>query len=446
MLCANRRGGARNFAGAQNTVKNQTYEAPWGLALLLLAANSLSFVDRMLLTLLVGPIRTELAISDTQISLLHGLAFASFYALAGLPLGRLADTWHRPRLMATGIALWSVMTSACGFAANFGLMFAARTGVAVGEASLSPAAISLLSERFPSTMAARAIAVFQSGIFVGTALSMLGGGLLLGWFQAHPLPGPLAELSPWRSVFVIVGAPGLLIALCLLLVREPREGRLQLPGVHTSLQGTLAHVFRAGRLYGGHFLAFTAITILAYGSISWMPSVLVRVHGIATPEAGLLLGVALLVAGPLGVMSSGILVDALAKRKIASGPMLATLVSVALLAIAVPAYALAPSLEAVRIAAFGLAFAQSFPYGIASASLAMVAPPALRGQLVALYLMISNLIGLTLGPLLVAVMTDNYFRDDNSVGLSLALLPLLTTPLALAGVALCWGPYRRANV
>lgn len=415
---------------------------PWGLALLLLAANSLSFVDRMLLTLLIGPIRAELDISDTAISLLHGLAFASFYALAGLPLGRLADTWHRPRLMALGIALWSAMTSTCGFAANFATMFAARTGVAVGEASLSPAAISLLSERFPSAMAARAIAVFQSGIFVGTALAMLGGGLLLGWFESHPLP--LAELSPWRSVFVVVGAPGLLIALCLLLVREPRQNA-HTRAAQMSLQNTLAHVFGAGRLYGGHFLAFTAITILAYGSLSWMPSVLVRAHHLPAPEVGLLLGIALLIAGPLGVMTSGILVDALAKRKVASGPMLAALTSTILLAVAVPAYALAPDLEAARIAAFGLAFAQSFPYGIASASLAIVAPPALRGQLVALYLMISNLVGLTLGPLLVALMTDNYFRDDNAVGLSLSLLPLLTTPLAIAGILLCWGPYRRAK-
>ncbi|MEQ1488991.1 MAG: MFS transporter [Terricaulis sp.] len=427
-------------------MKTQAFgAAPWGLALLLLAANSLSFVDRMLLTLLVGPIRAELGVSDTAISLLHGLAFALFYALAGLPLGRLADTGHRPRLMATGIALWSVMTSACGFAANFATMFIARTGVAVGEASLSPAAISLLSERFPSTMAARAIAVFQSGIFVGTALSMLGGGLLLAWFESHPLPGPLADLSPWRSVFVVVGAPGLLIALALLLVRETRVKQTNAQADRVSVRAALAHILGAGRLYFGHVLAFTAITILAYGSISWMPSVLVRVHGLQTSEVGLLLGFALLIAGPLGVMSSGVLVDALAKRRIASGPMLAALVSVVLLAIAVPAYALAPNLESARIAAYGLAFAQSFPYGIASASLAIVAPAALRGQLVALYLMISNLLGLTLGPLLVALLTDNVFRDDAAVGLSLSVLPLLTTPLAIAGILLCWGPYRRAN-
>ncbi|MDX2274327.1 MAG: MFS transporter [Hyphomonadaceae bacterium] len=418
--------------------------APWGLALLLLAANSMSFVDRMLLTLMVGPIRAELGISDTAISLLHGLAFASFYAIAGLPLGRLADTWHRPRLMALGVTLWSAMTSSCGFASNFAMMFAARTGVAVGEASLSPAAISLLSERFPKTMAARAIAVFQSGIFVGTALAMLGGGLLFAWFEDNSSLPPLVSLSPWRWVFIAVGAPGLIVAIALLFVGEPRSTATATPSP-ISFGATMSHIFSHARLYGGHFLAFTAITILAYGSISWMATVLVRAHDLATPDAGFLLGSALLIAGPLGVLCSGALLDILAKREVAAGPMFAALVSVVLLAVAVPIYALAPDIDSARLAALGLAFAQSFPYGVASASLAMVAPPALRGQIIALYLMISNLVGLTFGPLLVALMTDSYFHDDDAIGQSLALLPLLTTPVAIAGVLLCWGPYRRVN-
>lgn len=418
--------------------------APWGLAILLLAANSLSFVDRMLLTLLVGPIRAELGISDTAISLLHGLAFASFYALAGLPLGRLADSWRRPQLMAIGVMLWSLMTSACGLAANFAVMFAARTGVAVGEASLSPAAISLLSERFPKTLAARAIAVFQSGIFVGTALAMLGGGLLLAWLEHAAIANIVPSLSPWRLVFILTGVPGLFIAALLLFIHEPRSTAAVAPAP-ISFRAAMAYIFSHARLYGGHFLAFTAITILAYGSISWMASALVRTHDLSTSDAGLLLGIALLIAGPLGVMSSGALVDILAKKHVASGPMITALISVVVLAVAVPMYALAPSLDAARYAAFGLAFAQSFPYGVASASLAMIAPPALRGQLVALYLMISNLVGLTLGPLLVALMTDYYFHNDSAVGQSLALLPLLTTPLALAGILICWTPYKRAN-
>lgn len=418
--------------------------APWGLALLLLIANAMSFVDRMLLTLMVGPVRAELGISDTAISLLHGFAFAAFYAAAGLPLGRLADRGDRPRLMTAGVAAWSAMTMACGVAMNFGALFAARVGVAIGEASLSPAAVSLISDRFARPLVSRAIAVFQSGIFIGMALAMLCGGALLQWFEAHPPTGLLTGFAPWRLAFMAIGAPGLLVAFSLAFIREPRRDRAAPERRPTSIRKALGHVAGNARLYGGHFLTFTAITILAYGSLSWMASVLVRVHGVSTPEAGYRLGWALMIAGPLGVMASGALADAFAKRGLASGPMFTALISAVLLAIAAPLFSLAPTLSMAFAAAFFLAFAQSFPYGIASASLAVVTPEELRGQVTALYLMISNLFGLTLGPLAVALMTDRLFHSDAAVGHSLALLPLATTPLALAGLALCWSPYRKA--
>ena len=418
--------------------------APWGLAALLLAANAVSFVDRMLLTLMVAPVRADLGISDTAISLLHGFAFAAFYAAAGLPLGRLADQKDRSRLMSAGVSAWSVMTMACGFAMNFGGLFLARVGVAVGEASLSPAAISLISDRFARPLVARAIAVFQSGIFIGMALAMLGGGALLQWFEAHPPTGIFAGLAPWRMAFITVGSPGLLIAALLLFVREPRRDVSAASRPATSIRTALSYVRQNARLYAGHFLAFTAITILAYGSLTWMASVLVRVHALPTPVAGFRLGWALLLAGPLGVMASGALADSFAKRGLASGPMLTALISALLLAIAAPLFALAPTLQIALGASFLLAFAQSFPYGIASASLAVVTPEAYRGQVIALYLVVSNLFGLTLGPLAVALMTDRLFMNDAAVGHSLALLPLATTPLALAGLALCWKPYRKA--
>jgi len=422
----------------------QSGRAPWGLALLLLVANAMSFVDRMLLTLMVAPVRADLGISDTAISLLHGFAFAAFYAAAGLPLGRMADRGNRSRLMAAGVTAWSAMTMSCGFALNFGSLFLARIGVAVGEASLSPAAVSLISERFARPLVSRAIAVFQSGIFIGMALAMLGGGAMLQWFEANPATGPFEGFPPWRMAFITIGAPGLLVAALLLFVREPRRDGAGADRPPTSTRMALGYVRQHARMYAGHFLAFTAITVLAYGSLSWMATVLVRGHGVPTPVAGFKLGLALLVAGPLGVIASGILADSFAKRRLASGPMLTALVSVLLLAVATPTFALAPDLQFALAAAFLLAFAQSFPYGIASASLAVVTPDAYRGQVTALYLMISNLFGLTLGPLAVALMTDRVFMNDESVGLSLALLPLATTPLALAGLALCWKPYREA--
>jgi MFS family permease len=433
----------------ENKMNNEQIQsrAPWALAYLLLLANIMSFIDRMLLTLLVKPIRAELMITDTQISLLHGLAFAVFYALFGLPLGRLADSVNRPKLISGGIGLWSAMTAACAAATSFVGLFVARIGVAIGEATLSPAAISLLAEKFPKQLVARAIGVFQSGIFIGSGLALLAGGSLLGWLEKHDLSnlGPLSGLSPWRLVFLCVGAPGILLAIAFLFVSDKNRSTPKLAqSAATPFKDAVKYVLQNKSLYFGHILTFTAITILAYGSLSWMPTVMVRSHDVATAQVGLYLGVIMLVAGPMGVMFSSWLLDSFVKNKKQNGLVTIALIAAVLLGVAVPAYALAPNLGMALAAACLLAFAQSFPYGIASSALTMVTPAHFRGQIIALYLMISNLFGLTLGPLLVARMTDGYFHDDAMIKYSLALLPLLTVPFAFIGVAVCRAPFKKA--
>jgi len=418
------------------------------LALLLMSANTLSFIDRTVMALLVDPIRSDLHISDTQISLLQGLAFALFYAAFGLPLGQAADRGNRPILMSAGVGIWSVMTAGCGLAANFWGLFLARMGVAVGEAALAPAAVSILSDRFPQRLVARALAVFQSGIFIGSALALICGGALLGWLKSSNgliFPG-IGRLADWRVVFIAVGAPGLVLVLALLAVREPRR-RVD-PDTAARLRPTISQalrwIWRRRRLYGAHFTGFTLITILAYGALAWTPTVMIRRFGVPPGAAGLDLGLILLAAGPVGVFSSGWLIDRLLVKGLVEGPILAALAGVVLFAFALPAYALAPGVGAAMGAATLLAFAQSYPYGIASASLALVTPPELRGQVTALYLLISNLLGLSLGPLLVALMTEHVFHNDQCVGVSLAILPCLTAPFAIAALWSCRKPYAEA--
>ena len=421
---------------------------PWALAALLMLANTFSFIDRTLLTLLVAPIRAELGISDTMISLLHGFTFAALYALMGLPLGRWADRGDRPTLMAGGVTLWSGMTVASGLASSLGGLAVARAGVAVGEASLAPAAVSLLAERMPQRAIARAIALFQSGIFVGSAAALFIGGALLRLLEQmdRTALGPLASYSPWRLVFIAVGAPGLLIAILLLMVHEPRRAlaAAQQRAPSATLRQTIAYLSAHRHLYGWHVIAFTAITILAYGAMAWMPTVLVRSHGVSTATAGLWLGAVLLLAAPAGVMISGLLVDRALAQGRGDGPMRVALGGLVLLAIAVPAFALAPRFGLAIAADIPLAFGLGFPYGIASGSLALVTPAHLRGQVVALYLLISNLIGLSLGPLLIALCTDHLFQRDTAVHYSLALLPLLTVPLAAFALNRARAPFARA--
>lgn len=419
----------------------------WGLATLLLVANTFSFVDRTLLTLLVAPIRAELGVSDTTISLLHGLAFAVLYAVMGLPLGRWADRGDRPRLMAGGVALWSAMTVASGTASSVGVLAVARAGVAVGEASLAPAAVSLLAERMPRRLVARAIALFQSGIFLGSALALMVGGILLKWLESIDASalGPLAGLAPWRVVFILVGAPGLAIAALLLFVQEPR--RRQAPSTRdrpVTLRETFTWVTTRRGAYGWHVVAFTAITVLAYGAMAWMPTTLVRAHGVSTANAGLWLGAILIVAAPLGVVASGALVDAQLARGRGDAPIMVALGGLSLLAICIPVYALAPDTMTALLVYVPLAFGLGFPYGVASGALALITPSQLRGQVTALYLLISNLIGLTLGPLIVALITDKVFMEDAAVKYALALLPLLTMPIAGVALLCARKPYAAA--
>jgi MFS family permease len=185
-----------------------------------------NFIDRQILSILVGDIKRDLGVSDAQIGFLYGTAFAVFYALFGIPLGRLADSWYRGRLMAMGLALWSSMTALSGFANSFGALAAARIGVGIGEASASPAAYSMISDNFPKERRATALSIYSSGLYIGGALALpLGAAVVSRWTAAYPNPdaAPLG-LAGWQAAFIAVGLPGLLLALWVLTLREPQRG------------------------------------------------------------------------------------------------------------------------------------------------------------------------------------------------------------------------------
>lgn len=198
----------------------------WYALFVLVLVYIVNFVDRQILSILVGDIKRDLQVSDAQIGFLYGTAFAVFYALFGIPLGRLADSWYRGRLMAMGLALWSSMTAFSGFANSFGMLAAARIGVGIGEASASPAAYSMISDNFPKERRATALSIYSSGLYIGGALSLpIGGFVVSRWTTAYPDPAsaPLG-LSGWQAAFLAVGLPGLLLALWVLTLREPQRG------------------------------------------------------------------------------------------------------------------------------------------------------------------------------------------------------------------------------
>lgn len=204
----------------------------WYALFVLVLVYALNFIDRQILSILAEDIKRDLGLQDAQIGFLYGTAFAVFYALFGIPLGRLADSWYRGRLMAIGLALWSSMTALSGFANSFTMLAVARVGVGIGEASASPAAYSMISDYFPKERRATALSIYSSGLYIGGGLSLPIGGLILSrWNLAYPNPAyaPLG-LAGWQAAFLGVGLPGLLLALWVLSLREPQRGASD--GVH----------------------------------------------------------------------------------------------------------------------------------------------------------------------------------------------------------------------
>lgn len=217
----------------------------WYVLFILVLVYILNFVDRQILSILANDIKRDLSLTDADLGFLYGTAFAVFYALFGIPLGRLADSWHRVRLMSAGLALWSVMTAVSGLSRTGGQLTAARIGVGVGEATASPAAYSLISDYFPQRLRATALSIYSSGIFLGGGLSLLIGGTIVErWNAAFPFGGPLG-LVGWQAAFMAVGLPGICLAGLVATLREPVRGAidgLPAPDAERPFKGFLAEL------------------------------------------------------------------------------------------------------------------------------------------------------------------------------------------------------------
>jgi MFS family permease len=415
----------------------------WAAVAVLLVAYVFSFIDRQILNLLVRPIRRDFAISDTQMSLLMGFSFAVFYTVCGLPLGRLADSRSRRGLIAVGIFFWSLMTAGCGLARHYGQLMLCRFGVGVGEATLSPSAYSLLADSFPKERRATAISVYSMGIYLGSGLAFLLGGVIIRWADSRgevqlPL---LGEVRSWQLIFFILGLAGMLFSVAVLAIREPARQGVG-AGAPIPLREVARYLWANRSTVLCHNVGFALLAFAGYGSAAWVPTFFIRTHDWSAASVGIVYGSIVAVCGALGIVCGGRLAD----RMLHSGRPDATLRVGLFAALAsIPLSVLFPLPADARVAVALLAplvFFLSMPFGVAPAAIQEVMPNALRGQASALYLFVVNLLGLGLGPTAVALLTDYVFRDDRAVGSSL----LIVTAVAEVGAAvLLWKglkPYR----
>ena len=417
----------------------------WYVVIILLFAYVTSFLDRTILTLLVEPIRESLNITDLQLSLLHGFAFAVFYVSLGVPIARFADSHNRVKLISAGVLVWSVMTAFCGLARNFTHMFLARVGVGIGEATLSPAAYSIISDYFPVEKRPRAFSVYQTGIYVGMGLAMIIGGYVIAVVPSINMPfyGPM---EPWQVVFLLVGLPGLLVFLLLRTIREPqRKGMMVDAEGNTaiSFREVLSFIIERRGAYGYVIGGVAAKSLAFYGVAAWLPTYFMRTFGWDAQTIGLWYGLASIIFGVIGINTGSTVSVWLRNRGYSDANLRiclgaeACLIPIGILA------SLMPTPELSMLFYCGFIFFASFSVGCQAAALQEITPNQLRAQVSAIYLFCTNMVGIGFGPTFIAFFTDVVFKNDALVGYSMSIAVAFACPI---GVFLFWRglkPYRK---
>ena len=432
---------------------NQIYA--WYVVGVLVLAYTFSFIDRQILSLLVQPMKHDLAISDTQMSLLQGFAFAIFYTLMGLPIGRMVDHRRRVTIITAGVFIWSLMTVLCGTAKAYWQLFIYRMGVGVGEAALSPAAYSMIADYVPPKRMGLALGVYGMGVYIGAGLALVIGAeviALVSGMQTTMLPG-LGEIYPWQIVFFAVGLPGILIAAWIWTLREPaRRSFQQAPSPHPHintataipLPEVLAYMRANWIALTCHNMAYAFSAMAIYGLAAWIPTFFIRTHGWTVVEAGRGYGWIIVIFGTAGVVIGGLISDFLASRGIRHGRML----TIAATGLAAAPFALAYPLVANPYAALALlvpaTFFASLITGASPAAIQELMPNQMRGFASAVMLFAGNIIGLGLGPTSVALVTDYVYENEQMLRYSLAYVPfgilLASSAIGFAGLK----PYRKS--
>lgn len=418
----------------------------WTAAIMLMIANTLAFVDRQALALLVQPIKNDLQVSDTAMSLLYGLSFTLFYVLVGIPVARLADRSNRRNIVAGAVFIWSLATTACGLARNFPSLFLARIAVGAGEGGLGPAAYSMLSDLFPKNRLPAAMGVYQMGIYVGGALALVLGGLIATKIppsQDIVLP-VLGAIKGWHVIFLMLGVPGMLLAIPLLALPEPKRQGEAAAAPKVPLGQFFAQLRRHWMVYFGVGIGFALMILVGNATGAWIPAFLERKFGMTTAQIGASYGPLVFFCGVSGTLAGGFFASFLRGRGYALGNLQAALIGfIALIPVTI-AFPLVSS-ASISLALIGaMNFFAGFNFGGGLAALQEITPNRMRALVSSCYMLLVNLIGAAGGPLAIALVTDFWFKDPAQLPNAISMVCAIASPLSLIALLIGLRGYRRA--
>lgn len=414
------------------------------LALVRLSAQ----LDLGILSLLVEPIKRDLHLSDSQMGLLLGFAFASFYLILGVPLAALVDRTSRRAILAVGITVWSVMTALCGFAQSFAQLFACRVGVGAGEAVNGPATYSMIADLFPRERLARAIAVINLGSMAGVGLSLVLGAVVIDALASYapPVLPIVGQVRHWQLVLLMVGCPGLIIALLMMTVREPVR-RVPPGTAHVVVKGAnlrtcLTYIAANRAIFGPLFLGMAVAGIESGGTSMWRPAFYQRTYGWTPQQVGYAIGIVQLIAAPIGLFIGAWLAERLARRRDDANLRVVAYAW----ALATPLMIVGPLMPTPELAVMCGGITIIFTMMAAPtqhAALQSITPNHMRGQITALYLLAHTLAQQGIGPSFIAAVTQFGIQDEAGLRYALAGSALLMMPIALTLMLLGARPYGR---
>lgn len=404
----------------------------WWMLFVLFLFHVVSLFDRLVLNMLVDPIKADLALSDFQMSLILGPAFAVFHALFGWPLGWLADRYPRRWVVYFGVTVWSLAAAASGLARSFTQLLICRASLGIGAAALTPAAYSLMGDRFPKRRMTLAMSVFQTGSMVGSAIAFTIGGLAIGAATsvAHISFPVVGQLNPWQITLIVTGVPSILLALLVFTFSEPQRRQVEPRLTPAEHRNFLRFAWAERRLMLPMAVGVSLMVVLVSGLVAWVPTYLSREFSLTPDRYGPILGLISIISGSTMVLK-GWIIDWLYARGMADAHLrFYSWLVVASLPMVIATFIVPDALSfLILYCALQILIVQFVVY--VAATLHLVTPTGLRAQAIAVFLSIFSLIGNGLGPLVVAFITDFIFADESKVGLSLLTMSVILIPLSL---------------